>query len=110
MGAESGRVKTAKRNTHHEAPAGHALSFDRGSLRLGAPRSARVPEYLVWDTRVSAWRTPAMNHARLLEDAAEYRLSVDDTAERFFPSPTLRPALPPLRPDQEAAIDAWEAA
>ena len=85
----------------------HALSFDRGSLRLGAPRSARVPSYLVWDSRVEAWRTPAMNHARLLEDVAEYKLSVEDSAERFFPSPTLRPALPPLRPDQEAAVEAW---
>jgi superfamily II DNA or RNA helicase len=51
-----------------------------------------------------------MNHARLLEDAAEYRLDVDDGAGRFFPAPTLRPALPPLRPDQQAAIDAWERA
>ena len=101
-------VATAKRDTRHRVPDGHALSFDRGSLRLGAPRTARVPEYLVWDTRVGAWRTPAMNHARLLEDAAVYRLSVDDSSERFFPSPTLRPALPPLRPDQESAIEAWE--
>ena len=88
----------------------HALRFDRGSLRLGAPRTTRVPAYFVWDDRVEAWRTAAMNHARLLEDAAEYRLTVDDEAERFFPSPSLRPSLPPLRPDQEAAIDAWERA
>jgi superfamily II DNA or RNA helicase len=88
----------------------HALSFDRGSLRLEAPRSARVPPYFVWDARVNAWRTAALNHLRLREDAAEYRLRVDDGAERFFPSPPLRPALPPLRADQQAAIDAWERA
>ncbi|MBI2529424.1 MAG: DEAD/DEAH box helicase [Candidatus Rokubacteria bacterium] len=86
------------------------LSFDRGSLRLEAPRTARVPAYLVWDERVGAWRTEALQHARLREDAARYRLSLDDQAERFFDCPPLHPSLPPLRPDQEAAILAWEEA
>jgi superfamily II DNA or RNA helicase len=88
----------------------HALSFDRGSLRLEAPPTARVPPYFVWDGRVGAWRTAAMNHARLQEDAASYHLRVDDDAERFFPEPHLRPSLPPLRADQQAAVDAWERA
>jgi len=86
------------------------LSFDRGSLRLEAAETARVPPYLAWDARVNAWRTEALNHARLREDAARYRLALDDQAERFFDCPPLRPALPPLRPDQEAAILAWEQA
>ncbi len=86
---------------------GAALDFDRGSLLLAVPRTARVPRYFAWDERVGAWRTEALNHARVREDAAEYRLSLDDRAERFFPCPPLRPALPPLRPDQEAAIAAW---
>jgi superfamily II DNA or RNA helicase len=88
----------------------HALSFDRGSLRLDAPASARVPPYFVWDGRVRAWRTAAINHARVREDAAAYRLRLDDHAERFFPPPMLRPTLPPLRPDQEAAVEAWQRA
>ena len=75
-----------------------ALEFDRGSLVLSAPRTAQVPRYLAWDERVGAWRTEALNHARLREDAAEYRLSLDDHAERFFDCPPLRSALPPLRP------------
>lgn len=83
------------------------VEFDRGSLLLAAPRSVKVPRYLAWDERVGAWRTEALNHARLREDAAEYRLSLDDRAERFFDCPPLRPALPPLRTDQEAAIAAW---
>jgi len=86
----------------------HALSFDRGSLRLDAPVNARVPPYFVWDSRVRAWRTAAINHLRVREDAAAYRLRLDDSAEHFFPSPSLRPALPPLRPDQQAAVEAWE--
>ena len=88
----------------------HALSFDRGSLRLEAPATARVPPYFVWDARVSAWRTAAMNHLRVREDAAAYRLRFDDSSERFFPLPALRLALPPLRPDQQAAVEAWEGA
>jgi superfamily II DNA or RNA helicase len=88
----------------------HALSFDRGSLRLEAPASARVPPYFVWDSRVSAWRTAAINHLRVREDAAAYRLHLDDTAEHFFPAPSLAAALPTLRPDQQAAIEAWERA
>lgn len=88
----------------------HALTFDRGSLRLEAPAAARVPSYLVWDDRVSAWRTPAMNLSRLREDAARYRLELDDASERFFDPPPLHPNLPPLRPDQDAAIEAWERA
>ncbi|HYB41940.1 MAG TPA: DEAD/DEAH box helicase family protein, partial [Candidatus Methylomirabilis sp.] len=91
-------------------PTGAALEFDRGSLLLSLPRGARVPRYLAWDERVGAWRTEALNHARLREDAALYRLSLEDRAERFFECPPLRVALPPLRPDQEAAIAAWEQA
>jgi superfamily II DNA or RNA helicase len=88
----------------------HALSFDRGSLRLEAPATARVPPYFVWDERVRAWRTAAANHFRVGEDAAVYRLALTDRAPRFFPVPTLRPSLPPLRADQLAAVEAWERA
>ncbi|MEK7879575.1 MAG: ATP-dependent helicase, partial [candidate division NC10 bacterium] len=87
-----------------------SLRFDRGSLRLEAPRTAQMPPYLTWDERVHAWRTEAMNHPQLQEDAAAYRLRLDDQAERFFDCPPLRPSLPSLRPDQEAAVLAWERA
>ncbi len=90
--------------------AAYRLAFDRGSLRLEAPREADVPDYLVWDDRVQAWRTEAIHHARLREDAAAYRLRLQDAAERFFPCPPLYPRLPRLRPDQDAAIEAWERA
>ena len=69
-----------------------------------------MPPYFVWDARVGSWRTAAINHLRVREDAATYRLDLADRAEHFFPSPTLRPKLPALRPDQQAAIDAWERA
>jgi len=88
----------------------HPLRFDRGSLRLDAPASARVPPYLAWDARVGAWRTEALQHLRLKEDAPAYHLTLVDEAEQFFECPTLHPNLPALRPDQDAAVDAWERA
>src|SRR3989441_5015967 len=86
------------------------LAFDRGSLRLDAPRTARVPPYLTWDERVAAWRTEALNHAQLREEAARYRLDLEDDALRYFAAPGLTSALPVLRTDQVAALAAWEAA
>lgn len=91
-------------------PGPHRLVFDRGSLRLEAPRTAAVPPYLTWDDRVRAWRTEALHHPRLREEAAAYRLSLQDEAPRFFDCPRLHPSLPALRPDQEAAVQAWERA
>lgn len=93
--------------------AGHSplrLRFDRGSLRLDAPQSARVPRYMTWDERVGAWRTEALRYQLVREDAASYEYTLDDQAPRFFECPTLRPALPRLRPDQQAAVEAWERA
>lgn len=86
------------------------LRFDRGSLRLETARTARVPPYLVWDSRVGAWRTEALNYLRVREEAPAYQLSLTDDAPRFFECPTLTPSLPSLRPDQRAAVDAWERA
>lgn len=86
------------------------LRFDRGSLRLDAPRSTRLPRYLTWDDRVGAWRTEALRYLLVREDAAAYHFTLDDQAPRFFECPMLRPALPRLRPDQQAAVEAWERA
>lgn len=89
---------------------GLSLRFDRGSLRLDAPETVAVPPYFRWDERVRAWRTEAINHLRVMEDAPAYGLALHDEAERYFDCPSLHPQLPPLRPDQEAAIAAWERA
>jgi len=55
-----------------------SLRFDRGSLRLDAPRSARLPRYLTWDDRVGAWRTEALRYSLVREDAAAYHVTLDD--------------------------------
>jgi Xeroderma pigmentosum group B helicase damage recognition domain/Type III restriction enzyme, res subunit len=86
------------------------LRLDRGSLRLDAPRSTRVPRYMTWDDHVGAWRTEALRYSLVREDAAAYHFTLDDQAPRFFDCPTLHPALPRLRPDQQAAVEAWERA
>jgi len=88
-------------------PPPYRLAFDRGSLRLEAPPTTRVPNYLTWDDRVDAWRTEAIHHPHLREEAAAYHLVLEDEAGHFFDCPPLRPSLPKLRPDQEAAIQAW---
>jgi superfamily II DNA or RNA helicase len=85
-----------------------ALRFDRGSLRIDAPGATAVPTYLTWDERVRTWRTEAVNYSRLKEDAATYHLDLSDQAEKFFDCPALHVNLPPLRPDQDAAVEAWE--
>ncbi len=87
-----------------------AVRFDRGSLRLDGPQRLVVPPYFRWDQRVRTWRTEAINHFRFREDAVTYHLNLRDEAERYFDCPTLRPHLPPLRPDQNAAVTAWEEA
>ena len=91
-------------------PGESRLSFDRGSLRLDAPRTVSLPPYFRWDDRVSAWRTEARQHWRFREEAATYGLSIRDEAPRFLDCPRLRVTLPPLRPDQDAAVQAWERA
>jgi len=86
------------------------LRFERGSLRLDAPHGIDVPPYLTWDERTAAWRTEALNHLRVIEDMEAYHLRIRDEAADFFDCPPLHPALPPLRPDQEAALAAWDRA
>lgn len=86
------------------------LRFDRGSLRLDLPRTTRVPPYMVWDSRVLAWRTEAVHYMQVREDAPAYHLDLSDEAPRFFDCPPLVPSLPALRPDQQAAVEAWERA
>ena len=86
------------------------LRFERGSLRLDAPHGIDVPPYLTWDERTAAWRTEALNHLRVIEDMEAYHLRIRDEAADFFGCPPLHPALPPLRPDQEAALAAWDRA
>jgi superfamily II DNA or RNA helicase len=86
------------------------LRFDRGSLRLDAPQASRVPPYLIWDERVGAWRTEAMRYPSVREDAPAYGLHLVDEAGGFFTCPMLRPSLPRLRADQQAAVKAWERA
>jgi len=45
-----------------------------------------------------------------MEDSRAYHLHLEDEAARFFDCPPLQPNLPPLRHDQEAAVQAWERA
>ncbi len=69
-----------------------SLAFDRGSLRLDAPRTARVPPYLTWDDRVGAWRTEACRTSEMRRNYHRRRVSGPAVVRswssvRCFPSP-----------------------
>src|SRR5688500_2542442 len=94
------------------------LVFDRGTLLLReVPRgfdASGLPGVL-WDPRIDAWRAPAFRYdalrAALVGAHVAWR---DEVAAARRPRPARTgealahaESLPPLRPYQEAALDAW---
>ncbi|HUT34173.1 MAG TPA: DEAD/DEAH box helicase family protein [Planctomycetota bacterium] len=92
------------------------LAFDKGTLRLegaGEREAAALRETgpWVWDARVSAWRCDAIHYPLVRQRLAErFGLRfVDDVAKP--PRVSWRQvSLPPLRREQQEALDAWLAA
>jgi len=92
------------------------LSFDRGTLRLeGVPEGegslVRETCPWVWDARIEAFRCDAIHYARVREEASRR------FAGRFVDEVPVPPrvkwgvvSLPPLRREQEEALDAWRMA
>jgi len=90
------------------------LRFDQGTLVLEGLSADRAPAAdvpFVWDDRVRSWRCEAIHYARARAalGAAAGEPFVDQVA---VPEPVSWPAidLPALRPEQEAALAAWDAA
>lgn len=85
------------------------LEYDRGTLLLLDPseRVSALP-HVRWDPRVGRHRAPASAYAAIV--AATGGEGLDDRVRA--PSPARPTAAPPpaLRPYQELALDAWEAA
>lgn len=91
-----------------------SVRFDRGTLLLSTA-SGELPRSLAtlpwqWDERVHAWRCEALHYAAL----GMLLAGADGDVADEIPAPaTVRwpePNLPPLRPDQRHALDAWRAA
>jgi superfamily II DNA or RNA helicase len=94
------------------------LTFDRGTLVLGAPTSpldlagllgaADLPR-LRWDPRVCALRAPAMHYAEVRAALEQIELPFADHLRRPLQAP-LQLTPPDLRPYQHDALLAWRLA
>lgn len=85
------------------------LFFDRGTLVLHGAASPGPP--WAWDQRVETWRRPARDYAVVREQLS--RTDSGAWADRVPPPPRVAFAsrdLPSLRPEQQAAVEAWRKA
>ena len=83
------------------------LRFDRGTLLRDTPPPAEDAAYWTWDSRVEGYRCDAIHYAALAPAAREDGAAYGSGAGRWQAVTWPAPALPPLRPDQEAAVQAW---
>src|SRR5512142_3198100 len=81
-----------------------ALAFDRGTLTLSGAKAARGQPFQ-WDARTRQWRCHAM-HYPAVKAALGGRARDTLAVPKIMHWP--RVALPGLRGDQFAALDAWE--
>ena len=93
-----------------------SLLFERGTLLLTGPTGNQGPETRVsgiwkWDSRVEAWRCDAIHYATVGKALVE-RFGESFTDEVMKPAGISWPKvnLPKLRPEQTAALAAWNQA
>lgn len=91
-----------------------ALRFANGTLLLEQPSPNLVNETMrgvpwVWDARILGWRTDAIHYAEVSKRLRERQIDFEDHVEQWMTVEWPRMALPPLRPDQEQAVTAWQA-
>lgn len=87
------------------------LSFSAGTLLLERVSPSAAGAILrggswVWDPRVGAWRADAIEYARTAERIAG-RTDVEDVVLAWTRVRWPKVALPPLRPEQQEAVDCW---
>lgn len=63
----------------------------------------------VWDRRVDLWRCDALYYPEVLDCLREAGWPIDDQVPRWHPIRWPKVDLPPLRPEQQAAVTAWQA-
>jgi superfamily II DNA or RNA helicase len=105
--AKSGTFGNAGANAAPACKPGPRLAFSGGTLVLeGVDRDelCRVFSSIpwVWDPRVEAWRCDAREYASV---AAQ--LAVEDRVPAWEPVRWPRVKIHPLRPEQQAAVEAW---
>jgi superfamily II DNA or RNA helicase len=89
------------------------LRFSGGTLLLEGPAAAVQrnfhPSLWLRDARVEAWRCDAIEYAAVSRRFLEKRIAVEDSVGQWGPVRWPRTALRPLRPEQQAAVAAWNA-
>lgn len=91
------------------------LSFSGGTLLLAGLPAEGVRGVFgdlswKWDPRTAAWRTDAMEYAAARQAIDKHRLACRDEVPRWQCIAWPRPEMPELRPEQRAAVMAWQAA
>jgi superfamily II DNA or RNA helicase len=83
------------------------LRFDKGTLLLESQPPADLASYWRWDKRAEAWRCDALHYPEveqcLKEASPAYSVNIPRRVKVIWP----RANLPPLRNDQESALQAW---
>jgi superfamily II DNA or RNA helicase len=90
------------------------LSFSLGTLVLEGVARKAVEHMLaavpwVWDARVDAWRCDAIHYPAAVEQLREARWEYEDRVPAWHAVQWPGVAIPPLRTEQQAAVDAWKA-
>ena len=96
------------------SPSPH-LSFAGGTLVLSGMSAANLRQVFgrhmwTWDSRVAAWRCDALEYAAVCQAFRNCGWFYGDTVPRWDCIDWPYPALPVLRPEQNAALAAWRAA
>jgi superfamily II DNA or RNA helicase len=94
-------------------PVTPTLSFSRGTLLLhGLPaigvRRTFGDLLWVWDERMAAWRTDALEYPVIRQCIDARRLACEDSVVQWQPVRWAKVDLPELRAEQQAAIAAWK--
>jgi len=88
-------------------PNNQALRFDKGTLLLESQPPPGLASYFKWDQRAEAWRCDALHYPEveyaLKETCPDYSVPIPHGIKVNWPCANL----PPLRVDQESALQAW---
>ena len=88
-------------------PNNQPLRFDKGTLLLESQPPPGIASYFKWDKRAEAWRCDALHYPEveyaLKETCPDYSVPIPHGIKVNWPCANL----PPLRVDQESALQAW---
>jgi len=73
-----------------------------------ATAAATLTPYVIWDSRVHAWRTDAMAYRLVRKQLLISGCRFDDSVPQWRPVHWPAVSLPPLRAEQKRAVSAWE--